>query len=52
MNTNNPQNRRLIGLVAGVIAGVSYGTNPLFAKPLMESGVPVLVLLGLLFAGS
>ena len=45
MNTGNQQNRRLIGLVAGVVAGVSYGTNPLFAKPLMESGVPVLVML-------
>ncbi|MBR0245237.1 MAG: DMT family transporter [Bacteroidales bacterium] len=45
MNTRNQQNRRLIGLVAGVVAGVSYGTNPLFAKPLMESGVPVLVML-------
>ena len=27
------------------MAGVSYGTNPLFAKPLLESGVPVLVML-------
>ena len=31
--------KRLIGLVAGIIAGVSYGTNPLFGKALMESGV-------------
>ena len=37
--------RRIIGLLAGFIAGVSYGTNPLFAKPLLESGVPVLVML-------
>ena len=37
--------RRLIGYLAGFIAGVSYGTNPLFAKPLLESGVPVLVML-------
>ena len=37
--------RRLVGLLAGLIAGVSYGTNPLFAKPLLESGVPVLVML-------
>lgn len=37
--------RRLIGLLCGFIAGVSYGTNPLFAKPLMESGVPVVVML-------
>jgi len=38
-------NRRLAGYLAGFIAGVSYGTNPLFAKPLLESGVPVLVML-------
>ena len=37
--------KRLIGLTAGVIAGVSYGTNPLFGKALMESGVPILVML-------
>ena len=37
--------RRLAGYLAGLIAGISYGTNPLFAKPLMESGVPVLVML-------
>ncbi|MBR6931686.1 MAG: DMT family transporter [Bacteroidales bacterium] len=27
------------------MAGVSYGTNPLFGKALMESGVPVMVML-------
>lgn len=37
--------RRYIGYAAGIVAGVSYGTNPLFAKPLMESGVPVMVML-------
>ena len=37
--------RRLIGYVAGIAAGVSYGTNPLFGKALMESGVPILVML-------
>ena len=37
--------RRLAGYLAGFVAGVSYGTNPLFAKPLLESGVPVLVML-------
>lgn len=37
--------RRFIGLFCGIVAGVSYGTNPLFAKPLMDSGVPVLVML-------
>ena len=37
--------RRIIGYVAGILAGVSYGTNPLFGKALMESGVPVMVML-------
>ena len=37
--------RRLIGYAAGILAGVSYGTNPLFGKALMESGVPVMVML-------
>jgi len=39
------QRRRLLGYGAGILAGISYGTNPLFAKPLLESGVPVLVML-------
>ena len=37
--------RRLVGYVAGTLAGVSYGTNPLFGKALMDSGVPVMVML-------
>ena len=37
--------RRVIGLLCGIVAGISYGTNPLFAKPLLESGVSVLVML-------
>lgn len=37
--------KRTLGYIAGIIAGISYGTNPLFAKPLLESGVPVLVML-------
>lgn len=41
----NLADRRLIGLVCGIVAGIFYGTNPLFAKPLMDSGVPVLVML-------
>ena len=41
----NLADRRLIGLVCGIVAGISYGTNPLFAKPLIDSGVPVLVML-------
>ena len=39
------QRKKIVGYCAGIVAGVSYGTNPLFAKPLMESGVPVLVML-------
>lgn len=37
--------KRTIGYCAGIVAGISYGTNPLFAKPLLENGVPVLVML-------
>lgn len=37
--------RRLFGYIAGIVAGVSYGTNPLFGKALMESGVPILAML-------
>jgi len=29
----------------GLLAGVSYGTNPLFAIPLIESGIPTIVML-------
>lgn len=39
------QRKRFLGFGAGILAGISYGTNPLFAKPLMDSGVPVLVML-------
>jgi drug/metabolite transporter (DMT)-like permease len=46
MKTNlHIDKRRLIGYAAGILAGVSYGTNPLFGKALMESGVPVMVML-------
>lgn len=45
MAVEDIKRRRLAGLLAGLVAGVSYGTNPLFAKPLLESGVPVLVML-------
>lgn len=37
--------RRLLGYIAGIVAGISYGTNPLFGKALMESGVPIMVML-------
>lgn len=43
--TIDSNSRRVAGLIAGFVAGVSYGTNPLFAKPLLDSGVPVLVML-------
>lgn len=45
MAVEDIKRRKLAGYLAGLIAGVSYGTNPLFAKPLLESGVPVLVML-------
>ena len=46
MNNNfHIDRRRLAGYVAGIAAGVSYGTNPLFGKALMESGVPIMVML-------
>ena len=45
MYSGQIRKKRLAGDLAGFIAGVSYGTNPLFAKPLLESGVPVLDML-------
>ena len=46
MKTNlHIDKRRIIGYAAGILAGVSYGTNPLFGKALMENGVPVMVML-------
>lgn len=32
---------QIFGYLAGIIAGVSYGTNPLFAKPLLSEGIGV-----------
>ena len=37
--------RTIIGCVAGAAAGISYGLNPLFGKPLLDGGVPVLSML-------
>lgn len=37
--------RKITGYAAGIAAGVSYGLNPLFAKPLMDGGMPVTVML-------
>jgi drug/metabolite transporter (DMT)-like permease len=46
MRTNiHIQKRRLIGYVAGILAGASYGANPLFGKALIESGVSIMVML-------
>ena len=42
--TQNIRNT-IIGFAAGVAAGVSYGLNPLFGKPLLDGGVPVLSML-------
>ena len=36
---------QIAGYAAGIAAGVSYGLNPLFGKPLIEGGVGVLTLL-------
>ena len=35
----------ILGFAAGAAAGISYGLNPLFGKPLLDGGVPVLSLL-------
>jgi len=35
----------LAGYAAGILAGVSYGTNPLFGKDLIGDGVPVVCIL-------
>lgn len=35
----------IFGYAAGIAAGVTYGMNPLFAKPLLEGGMPVSVML-------
>jgi len=32
---------RIIGYAAGIVAGISYGINPLFGKQLLEEGVSV-----------
>ena len=35
----------ILGFAAGAAAGISYGLNPLFGKPLIDGGVPVLSML-------
>ena len=39
------KNSTAIGLIAGMAAGISYGLNPLFGKPLLQAGVPVSTML-------
>lgn len=34
-----------LGYFAGLLAGVAYGTNPMFGKPLFDAGVSVLTML-------
>jgi len=41
MNTGKFDRDSLIGYIAGIITGVTYGLNPLFAMPLMNAGAPV-----------
>ena len=31
----------ILGYIAGIVTGVTYGLNPLFAKPLLEMGVSI-----------
>ena len=45
MHRFHPDKRTLIGFSAGVAAGISYGLNPLFGKPLLDGGVPVMSML-------
>ena len=42
---SDAMSRKITGYAAGIAAGASYGLNPLFAKPLMEGGMPVTVML-------
>lgn len=45
MQVYSGQKRTFWGFVAGAVAGISYGLNPLFGKPLIDGGVPVLSML-------
>lgn len=36
-----PSRHIFLGYMAGIVGGVTYGMNPLFAKPLMSNGVSV-----------
>ncbi len=41
VSSNNSGIKTAWGFCAGIITGVTYGLNPLFAKPLLSSGVSV-----------
>ncbi len=41
MNTVKFDRATLVGYIAGIITGVTYGLNPLFAMPLMNADAPV-----------
>ena len=41
MGSNAQLRNRLTGYTAGIIAGISYGMNPLFGKELLAGGAPV-----------
>lgn len=40
-SASQSRNSSFWGYAAGITTGVTYGLNPLFAKPLLEAGVPV-----------
>lgn len=46
----NARKNRLIGYMAGIVAGISYGFNPLFAKHLLVDNVPIYSMLFLRYA--
>ncbi|MBP5457370.1 MAG: DMT family transporter [Paludibacteraceae bacterium] len=37
--------KMVMGYVAGLLAGMAYGVNPLFGKPLIDAGVSILTML-------
>lgn len=41
MGSNAQLRNRITGYTAGIIAGISYGMNPLFGKELLAGGAPV-----------
>ncbi|MBO4804644.1 MAG: DMT family transporter [Paludibacteraceae bacterium] len=39
------RSKMVVGYVAGLLAGMAYGVNPLFGKPLIDAGVSILTML-------